>query len=255
MLLQFANLAKLRLNRRVANAVSLLFLVGMVAACADPASKAEIFDPYEKQNRAQHAENKFLDRNILSPLAQTYGEVVPPVGDSFVRNFADHVALPGRAANNLLQFDIGGFFETTIRFAINTVVGIGGLFDPASSGGVPDRDTDFGETLYVWGIPEGAFVELPLFGASTEREAVGIAVDLFLDPLNSVLPKWARSGSTAIKLTGKVSERNEYSDIVNDVLYTSADSYATQRQLYLQNRRHHLNKGLSEEDLEDPYAE
>ena len=156
--------------------------------------------------------------------------------------------------NNILQLRLGKAVENTLRFAINSTIGIGGLFDPASAAQVYGKPTDFGETLHVWGVPEGNYVELPLLGPSTDRDALGKVVDIALDPLKLIFPD---SGSLPLiaKVGAKIADRGRYSETVDSILYDSADSYAQARLLYLQNRRFELGQAPSDESFEDPYAE
>ncbi len=212
-------------------------------------------DPNESTNRKVHNFNKGLDKHLVSPVARAYGTVVPPSADSAISNLAEHIAIPGEVANSLLQLNIEAAVVNTIRFAVNTVFGLGGLYDFATAAGMEDIETDFGETLYVLGFPEGQYVELPAFGPSTERAAYGLVVDFFLDPLNSVLPKGSSKVTIPLYVVDKVGDRHQYADVINGILYDSEDSYITQRTIYLQNRRFKLNRGVNLEDLEDPYAE
>jgi len=99
-----------------------------------------------------------------------------------------------------------------MRFVINTTIGIGGLFDPAGAIGLTEETTDFGETLAVWGVPEGAFVELPVFGPSTERDAVGTFVDLIFDPLESVGTAKQLDFGTGTRLVGLAVDRGNLMD-------------------------------------------
>ena len=139
-----------------------------------------------------------------------------------------------------------------MRFVFNTIFGIGGLGDPAGELGLYEDETDFGETLHVWGAAEGAYVELPVLGPSTERDAVGKVVDLFLNPLSYVLPKPEKYYATGVKVVSKVGDRGRYSDTIDSVLYDSADSYAQARTIYLQNRRFELG-GDDDDAYVDPY--
>ena len=127
----------------------------LLSACGPATIPSGIDDPQEAQNRAVHAFNRGLDRNLLRPTANTYSRIRPEPVENGISNFAGNLDLPGDVVNNLLQLRIGRAAENTLRFAINSTVGIGGLFDPATALGVAGDPTDFGETLHVWGAPEG----------------------------------------------------------------------------------------------------
>jgi phospholipid-binding lipoprotein MlaA len=129
------------------------------------------------------------------------------------------------------------------------------LLDPAGEAfGLHERSTDFGETLFVWGVGEGAFVEVPILGASTERDFAGFIVDSVFDPLSFVLTAPQYSRVRLATIGSKVSERLRYGESVNSVLHQSADSYAQLRLLYLQNRRFALGED-SDDDAFDPYED
>ncbi|MCW1918370.1 VacJ family lipoprotein [Rhodobacter sp. KR11] len=225
-----------------------------LAACAAPAPSG-INDPYEGFNRKVHGVNVAVDKNVIRPLATGASKVVPDPVARGVTNFADNLALPGMVVNSVLQANIGDAAHNTMRFLVNTTVGIGGLFDLATPAGAPERSTDFGETLHVWGMAEGPYTELPLLGPSTARDALGKVVDVALDPLRMVIPKDQAWVGTAAKGLALLDKRGRYSETVDSVLYDSADGYAQARLLYLQNRRYDLGQAEAESDFEDPYAQ
>ena len=234
--------------------ICVLSAIALLTACTAPTPGAQYNDPFEDNNRAVHAFNKGLDRNILRPAGQV-AAVVPEEITIPVVNFADNVGLPGMVANGLLQGDIGGSATNTMRFVINTTIGIGGLFDPAGAIGLTEETTDFGETLAVWGVPEGAFVELPVFGPSTERDAVGTFVDLIFDPLESVGTAKQLDFGTGTRLVGLAVDRGNLMDTFDSVLYESADSYAQARLIYLQNRRFELGETPPAASEIDPFSD
>jgi phospholipid-binding lipoprotein MlaA len=226
-----------------------------LAGCGPAPIAQGINDPDETQNRAVHAVNKEVDRNVLRPVSQAYGATVPRPGQILIANVGGNVGLPSAIANGLLQADVGGAAQNTMRFLINTTVGIGGIFDPATAIGVPEVPTDFGETLHRWGVPEGAYVELPLLGPTTDRDMLGMAVDVFLNPLRFVLPTAEANWATGFQIAAGVGARSRYADTIDSVLYESADSYAQSRLLYLQNRRFELGQNSLDEDFVDPYED
>jgi phospholipid-binding lipoprotein MlaA len=230
-----------------------LSAIAALTACTAPTPGEQFNDPYEGTNRSVHAFNKGLDRVILRPAGQV-ATAVPEEFTGPVANFADNVGLPSMIANGLLQADIGGSATNTMRFLLNTTVGIGGLFDPAGAIGLNEESTDFGETLAVWGMPEGAYVELPVFGPSTERDAVGTIVDLVFDPLQSVGTASQLKYGTGARVAGLAISRGTFMDIFDSVLYESADSYTQARLAYLQNRRFELGEAPSAASEIDPFA-
>lgn len=223
---------------------TMLLLAGLLSACATrtPEQKAsgEIFDPYESTNRAIHSFNVGVDKALFRPASKGYVTIVPePMVDSF-NHFADNLSMPSVMVDSLLQGKIKQAGIAAARFLINSTVGFAGLADPASDFEIPRVDTDFGETLHVWGFDEGAYVELPLYGPSTTRDAVGVVVNLFTNPLDYSKTRPAENIGVYAEVVRRMGDRGRYSDTVDAMLYESADSYAQLRSLYLQNRRFEL---------------
>lgn len=225
-----------------------------LAGCSDPDPELGYLDPYENANRQMHKFNKNVDKALIKPASQAYGAVFNDRDDKIIDNFVDNIGLPGRAVNYLLQGRIDSFLETSTRFLFNTTIGLGGIFDPSTNFGLPNRETDFGETLAVWGVKEGVYIELPFFGGRTERDAAGLIVDFVLDPLNAVIPIKERQRIRAVRGVEIIGDRHILGDVV-DSLYESDDSYAAARQVLLQNRRFQLQGEIATSDLEDPFAD
>lgn len=242
-------------TRQVSRVAACLGLLITLTACSGAGDPGGIHDPYEAANRRVHAFNKGLD-GAFSGSEDGPDIDVPPAIAEGVANFADNVALPGMVVNNLLQGDLEGGLHNTVRFAINTVFGAGGLADTAGAIGITRVETDFGETLHVWGVPEGAYLELPVLGPTTERDLAGRIVDHLINPLEFVgTPEQVKLALPAT-LADKVLTRMRFSDSVGDVLHGSADSYAQARLIYLQHRRFELNNSAGAVDpyAIDPYA-
>ena len=234
---------------RPSMAVMAMAALFVVQGCTTPGKdhpSSEIFDPYEQANRDTHALNKAIDQTVLRPVSKAYAETLPQEVVISVSHFADNLGEPASAVNHLLQGDLRGVTRNVSRFVINSTLGFAGLFDAAADLGIYPDESDFGETLHVWGAPEGAYVELPVFGPSNERDAVGRVVDMFTDPLDGVLTVRQNNIGLTAKIVGKIGERGRYADTLDGLLYESADSYAQGRLLATQNRRHEL--GIVVED-------
>ncbi len=173
---------------------------------------------------------------------------------AIIDNTARNLGQPNAFVNHIMQGDGDAASTTLTRFLLNSTIGIAGLFDPAADMGIFDEPTDFGETLAVWGVGEGAYIELPILGPSTVRDSFGIAVDLAIDPLNYMITKEQAYYLLALRAVNLVGKRNTYDDLISILLYESADSYAAQRLSYMQNKRHAVAGETEIEDLEDPYA-
>lgn len=224
----------------------------LLAGCSAAVPGAEFNDPYESVNRQIHEFNKEVDQALLRPAGQVAAQLPMEIRTP-VSNFAGNVGLPGMVLNGLLQGDLGGAATNTMRFLINSTVGVFGLLDPAGGIGLAEEDTDFGETLAIWGVPEGAYLELPLLGPSTERDAAGRVVDLVLNPLDRLGYPEVTQYATAARVADQVIDRGTFGDTLDSILYDSADSYAQARLIYLQNRRFGLGEAAGG-DYVDPYA-
>lgn len=231
-----------------------------LAACSVAPPGAAIHDPFEASNRQVHAFNKGLDRAVLRPAGQAAAAAPEPLRDGVV-NFAENVALPGMVLNGLLQGRLDGPAVNTMRFVINSTVGLLGFFDPADAIGLYAQRTDFGETLAVWRVPQGAYVELPVFGPSTQRDAAGLFVDFIIDPLSRVGTSEQATYGVTSRVADLVIYRGVFGDTLDSVLYESADSYAQSRLIYLQSRRFQLGQGADDgyvdpyDDFIDPYED
>ncbi|MBV1868180.1 MAG: VacJ family lipoprotein [Marinosulfonomonas sp.] len=241
-------------DRNICFALVSVFL--LLTACAGPDVASGIYDPFEKENRRTHEVNLALDRALLRPSSGAYGTILPKPVRNGIGNFSSNLSMPSIVLNDLLQLQLGDAIHNTARFLVNTTLGLGGMFDVATKGGIAARSSDFGETLHVWGFKEGAFVELPVLGPSTTRDTIGGVVNLILDPVGQLVASNNRGIVTAVSAASSLGDRYQYTDTIDSILYESADSYAQARLFYLENRRFQL--GISEgedDDLYDIYGE
>lgn len=231
-------------------------LLMAVSACSVPGPGGApdgIHDPEEATNRRIHAFNQRMDKNSVGGAGVFYVNTVPKGVQRNISNFADTFATPGYVVNQVLQGRPGRATTNTVRFLINATLGFGGLADVAADLGIEEDDTDFGETLHVWGAPEGAYQELPILGPSTERDTAGRVVDLFTNPLGYVIPSPEKYTGTVATYLDKLGDRANYSNSYDSVVHDSADSYAQLRLIYLQHRRFKLGGAtVAEEALLDP---
>jgi len=134
-------------------------------------------DPWEPFNRKIFAFNETVDHYALEPIATGWNTVVPDRVETCLANFFDNLQMPIHFANDLLQGKPWKAYETVWRVVVNTTVGLGGFFDPASAWQIYKSNEDFGQTLGVWGAPPGPYLVLPLLGPSSPRDATGMAVE------------------------------------------------------------------------------
>ncbi|WP_268935164.1 MlaA family lipoprotein [Paracoccus aminophilus] len=241
----------------------LLLLAALcLASCSASRAPEGINDPFEGMNRRFHAFNAGLDQKVVKPATSGMGgsKAAPGEGRGIggtmlqgVGNFGANISLPGKVVNHLLQGKPEPAIKNTFRFLVNTTLGFGGVLDPAGKDfALPEQGTDFGETLAVWGVPEGPYLELPLVGPTTTRDGLGKVVDIAIDPMRQWLNRDQYLIGMATRVASKVSQRAQYGDAVDSVLHDSADSYTQTRLIYLQHRRHKLGQ---EEEAIDPYAD
>jgi len=176
--------------RRMTAARPLLFslLAAVALAGGAPAPKGGgINDPYEAQNRAVHRFNVGLDKDLLKPSSNVYGKVLPAPLRQGVSNVSSNLSEPSYVLNDLLQGNLAAGVQNLFRFVLNTTAGVGGLFDTATAIGLAPRPNDFGRTRHVWGARQGAYLEVPFLGPSTERDLTGTIVDFAINPLRFAL--------------------------------------------------------------------
>lgn len=212
----------------------------VVSACAStgPRDGLAAADKYEPTSRAFHAGNVRLDTYVVRPAAQAYDVITPTLVKHLIGNGLGHLDLPGDFANYLLQGDVDNALDTLGRFTLNTLIGAGGLLDPATEFGLPRNGTDFGITLGKFGVGEGSYLVLPLVGPTTIRDAAGFVVDRAFSP-TTYLGQFVATDAIGPALTATeiVHVRDDRFDIIDDVLYESEDSYVTLRSAFLQRRR------------------
>lgn len=136
-----------------------------------------VWDPFERMNRGIFRMNETLDGWFFEPIAIGWDFAVPKRVQICVGDFFTNLVYPVRLANDVLQLKPVKAVEDTGRFVTNTIVGLGGFFDPATFAGIPRHDEDFGQTLGRWGVPPGPYLVLPILGPSNPRDGVGLAVD------------------------------------------------------------------------------
>ncbi|HVE10029.1 MAG TPA: VacJ family lipoprotein [Paraburkholderia sp.] len=212
-----------------------------LAGCATVQSPSKD-DPWEGFNRTVFTFNDKVDQYALKPVAQGYVKITPqPVRDS-VTNFFSNIGDVYIAANNLLQLKIADGVGDIMRIVINTVFGVGGLFDVATIAKLPKHDNDLGLTLGYYGVPAGPYLVLPLFGPSTVRDTAGYIGNYFANPISYI-----DSDAISWSLWG-VQLVNTRANLLNasDVLEGAAlDKYSFVRNAYLQRRQYLLTGGNS----------
>ncbi len=142
-----------------------------------PDGQGETADPYEKMNRSVFERNQRINHNVIYPVAKAYHDTVPDQVRKSVSNFAGNLGEPMVFANDLLQLRLGAAATTAGRFAMNSTIGVGGLFDVASKEKLQPQTGDFGQTLYVWGMRRSDYLVVPVIGPTNVRDLIGTTVD------------------------------------------------------------------------------
>jgi phospholipid-binding lipoprotein MlaA len=228
-------------GRRIVGAFAVMLLLAGCAANGESApgqnednllGYEEPNDPLEVPNRFVFAFNDALDTLILKPIAVTYDFWLPEGVKDSVRNFVRNVSSPVILANDVFQGEWERANDTAARFFVNTITSLG-FFDIVDERH-PYHDEDFGQTLAVYGVDDGFYLVLPVFGPSSARDAVGRGVDVLLDPLTYV--EGGEGLSIATGIAGAVDTRARNLELFRDTKADSVDFYARVRSLYYQRR-------------------
>ena len=203
----------------------------------------EVDDCFEKINRGIFSFNQGLDKVIFKPLATGYRKLPQPIrsGTSNVLgNLSNVVTVP----NNVLQGDFKDAGVNTLRFVINTTLGIGGLFDVASYYGLEKRDKeDYGQTLGTWGVSEGCYFVLPVLGPTTVRDSIGSLVNVmggdawYNVTVANETQYFDEADYYLSRVMTGVDFRAKNLEAFDSLERTSLDVYASVRSLYLQDRQ------------------
>lgn len=247
------------MRRDSIKSVMLIAAVTVTAGCATPAPEGELIaDPFESLNRQFHDFNVGVDQVLLRPTAYIYREATPTLFQFLIGNAVDHIRLPITFIHNTLQLDIDGALNTGGRFVVNTLMGAGGLLDPATEIGLPFEQSDGGLTLARYGAEEGPYIVAPFFGPFTGRDFAGRLADFALDPFNFFNIPGGAAVSAARVAVPIVDGRAENFELLDDALYESEDSYTTVRTGYVLSRRRAVAETVgaeTESTLPDIYAE
>ncbi len=238
--------ASFNLKRLLGHGAACIIAAASLAGCATapPASDAaataaynEKNDPIEPTNRFFYAVNDKIDTYALKPVAQGYVAITTQPVRDHVGDFVTNIGEPARMLNFMASGKPRDAGTSLVRFLVNSTIGIGGIFDPATSLGYPETDTDFGLTLAEWGVKPGAYLYLPVFGPSGTRDVLNLPVEFFATPMEAAPASAALTdfgyAETGIHL---INSRAEYIQPIEQIQATALDPYATFRSLYRQSR-------------------
>ncbi|TFW21956.1 MlaA family lipoprotein [Duganella callida] len=223
-----------RTLKHLRQAALALGVTAMLAGCAGPNPR----DPYESYNRAMFSFNDTVDTYALKPVATVYKDVLPSFVQTGVNNFFGNLADAWTAVNNLLQGKGEEGMSDVSRFALNSTLGILGLFDIASEAGLQKHKEDFGQTLGVWGVESGPYLVLPLLGPSTVRDTVALPADIVGDIWRYKDPTNVRNIGTGIRVIDTRANLLDASSLLEDA---ALDRYEFLRDGYLQRRESQIH--------------
>ena len=233
-----------------------------VAGCASAPGRTTNEESFEGFNRGVYKLNDTVDRATLKPLAKGYRKVTPQFVRSGIGNVLSNLEYPGTFINQFLQGKFALGFKDTGRFLLNSTLGVAGIFDVATPLGLEKNDEDFGQTMAVWGVPSGPFVNLPLFGPSSVRDAPSRVVDWFTSPLQYTDLPWEAEWSR--RVIDVIHSRSELLPL-DETLQRTYDPYVFIRDAWVQQREYNIFDGnpppetledvTGEEEFEEPETE
>lgn len=225
-------------------ALMLSALSGCATTAANPA------DPWESVNRKVYAANDSVDRYALRPVAQGYQSVVPLPLRTNVTNFFSNIDDVWTGLNNFLQGKPRDGVSDLGRFALNSTLGILGLFDVATDIGLEKHDEDLGQTLGVWGVGAGPFVMLPLLGPSTVRDTGGSIPRYLVDPAGEISSVPVRNSLRGLQI---VNTRAQLIGADSALDEAALDRYSYLRDFYLKRRQSQVYDGRPPREKDDYY--
>lgn len=222
---------------RLKSALLAVALAGMLGGCATSGNPK---DPIEGFNRAIYAFNEGLDTVLIKPVAQGYDTVLPTPVRTGVTNFFGNIADFFIGVNNLLQGKPDQAASDLGRVLLNSTVGILGIFDVATGAGLEKHEEDFGQTFGRWGVGDGAYVVVPVFGPRTVRDTVGLVLDVAADPVSNIDYVPTRNSALALRLIDTRADLLPADKVIEEA---ALDKYAYVRDGYLQRRRSLVHDG------------
>ena len=222
---------KTGIARQISKLALVVAAASLLGGCATSGNPK---DPIEGFNRAMFGFNEGLDKVIIKPVATGYEAVLPDPIQTGVANFFSNIADLMIGVNNLLQGKPAQAASDAGRVLVNTTVGFLGILDVASTMGMEKHEEDVGQTFGRWGMDDGAYVVLPFFGSRTVRDTIGLAFDVYTDPVAHVDHIPTRNVLLATRL---ISDRAEFLKADKVIEEAALDKYSYVRDAYLQRRR------------------
>lgn len=242
----------IKTQQKSSTILSLLGIILLFLTVSQTSVAGEETDPLEGFNRPVFEFNEGLDKHILKPIANGYVAITPGPIRTGVTNFFDNLSYLNVIFNDILQGKFHQAIDDSARFFINSTVGIGGLFDPASSGGLVKHDEDLGQTFGTWGAGEGTFLNIPLVGPNSTRDAPDLVTSALLNPLTY----FAAAITLPVTAINVVNKRANLLDASKFRDEAALDPYSFTREAYRQHRTSLIYDGDPPvEDLEGFFDE
>jgi len=197
-------------------------------------------DPFEPFNRGMYKFNDTVDKAVVKPVAKGYNKAMPTVGKVMVSNFFSNLDDVVVTANDLLQFKFKQAFSDGMRFVVNTTIGVLGLIDVASKGGLKKHHEDFGQTLGKWGVGNGPYLVLPILGPSTVRDGIGLYADGYASPTYQLDHMRTRNQVYLVEGINIRAGLLDKEEVIDEAVI---DRYEFLRDAYLQHRRNLVYDG------------
>ena len=226
--------------------IALSIIAAFMLSITNNVAADENDDPLEPINRVIFEFNEVVDDNILEPVAKGYKYVTPDPVEKGVSNFFSNLGEINTIANDLLQLKFQQAAKDSLRFFVNSTIGVLGIFDVATPLGLSKNKEDFGQTLGFWGVPNGPYLVLPFLGPSTFRDAPGTLVDYEVSPIEQL----HHEERQALRLINIVETRAKLLRATKILDTAAKDKYIFIRESYLQKRESLVRDGENEEEFE-----
>ncbi|MGR9115893.1 MAG: MlaA family lipoprotein [Gammaproteobacteria bacterium] len=228
----------------------LALAIFMLSGCAttridEEGNEVKVVDPYENINRKVYAFNDVVDNYVAEPISDAYKYVTPQFVQTGVANFFSNLKEINTVLNDVLQAKFGQGAQDTGRFALNSTLGLLGLFDVATEVGLERHEEDFDQTLAVWGVPQGSYLVLPLLGPTTSRGIPGSVFDTAANPASYV--------GAPVQLVQMLNARANAEGALKFIDEAALDPYVFTRESFLQWRNFMINDGVTELENDDLY--
>ena len=243
-------------------AMRLLIILLLLLVQTGCATSENNYDPLEPMNRKVDTFNTGLDEAVLRPVSKGYTALIAKDGRNMVTNFFENLSMPNTILNDFLQGKVNRGLKDVYRLVVNSTIGVAGLFDVAASMGIEKHREDFGQTLAVWGVDQGAYIVYPVLGPNSVRNTPGTIMEYLLDGstyLTMVMSPDAALATLALKYIDERANIEEFVQLRDEM---ALDAYVFVREGWRQSREYRIYDGnpppkpeSKTDDEDDPFAD